>query len=35
MAKFEEEQKIQNNIEISTQENEEFKKEEPFYKVKF
>ncbi|MBW1436520.1 2-oxoglutarate:acceptor oxidoreductase, partial [Campylobacter jejuni] len=30
MAKFEEEQKIQNNIEISTQENEEFKKEEPF-----
>ncbi|EAI4360951.1 2-oxoglutarate:acceptor oxidoreductase [Campylobacter jejuni] len=30
MAKFEEEQKIQNNIEISTQENKEFKKEEPF-----
>ncbi|ENY6720245.1 2-oxoglutarate:acceptor oxidoreductase [Campylobacter jejuni] len=30
MAKFEEEQKVQNNIEISTQENKEFKKEEPF-----
>lgn len=30
MAKFEEEQKMQNDIEISTQENKEFKKEEPF-----
>ncbi|HDZ5065958.1 TPA: 2-oxoglutarate:acceptor oxidoreductase [Campylobacter jejuni] len=30
MAKFEEEQKMQNDIEISTQGNKEFKKEEPF-----
>lgn len=30
LVKFEEEQKVQNDIEISTQENKEFKKEEPF-----